>query len=323
MAILSTDYRVTDWNPAATAITGYEAEEAKGQTLAWIRAQCVPREGREEPAADRLPSEGSFAEWRRRSDGRRYWCEGTRFRLIDARGRIRGYAKCFRDASQTKRIEDELRNSRQHLKEVEHLIQIGSWEWDLASNHVTWSDALFDIYGMERAEFDPRYSLIAEHVHPEDRERVDGTLAGALQTGNAIDISYRIVRPDGRIRHVHALAEFIFDATGTPQRLAGVAQDITDLPRDGLARGQLALTQPADERAQREPAPAGSVERLLTPRQLEILRLIADGYRNGEIAARLYLTEGTVKWHVRQILHVLGVANRAEAAAHLIASQRG
>ena len=69
-------------------------------------------------------------------------------------------------------------------------------------------------------------------------------------------------------------------------------------------------------------APPRDVERLLSRRQLEILRLIADGYSNAQIAARLFLTEGTVKWHVRRILRALGVANRAQAVARLLAAGR-
>jgi DNA-binding NarL/FixJ family response regulator len=57
----------------------------------------------------------------------------------------------------------------------------------------------------------------------------------------------------------------------------------------------------------------------LSRRQLEILELVADGLSNAEIATRLYLTESTVKWHVRKILRALGVANRAQAVARYLA----
>jgi DNA-binding NarL/FixJ family response regulator len=62
---------------------------------------------------------------------------------------------------------------------------------------------------------------------------------------------------------------------------------------------------------------------VLGARQLEILALIADGLGNAEIADRLFLSEATVKWHVRQILRRLGVANRAEAAACFVRSGTG
>ena len=60
----------------------------------------------------------------------------------------------------------------------------------------------------------------------------------------------------------------------------------------------------------------------LTPRQLEILALVAEGLSNAEIASRLYLTESTVKWHVRKILRALGVSNRAQAVARYLGMRR-
>jgi DNA-binding NarL/FixJ family response regulator len=61
-----------------------------------------------------------------------------------------------------------------------------------------------------------------------------------------------------------------------------------------------------------------------SPRQLEILALVAEGLSNAEIASRLYLGESTVKWHVRKLLRALGAANRAQAVARylLITSSR-
>jgi DNA-binding NarL/FixJ family response regulator len=60
---------------------------------------------------------------------------------------------------------------------------------------------------------------------------------------------------------------------------------------------------------------------VLTARQLEILGLVADGLSNAEIAGRLFLSEGTVKWHVRKILRALGVSNRAQAVARYLAAR--
>jgi PAS domain S-box-containing protein len=231
------------------------------------------------------------------------------------------------DITGIKRVEADLRRSRALLAEAEHLARIGSWEWDIARNHVSWSNGLYEIYGIDPARFDHRYRHGSQRVHPDDRARVDATVQRALETGNAIDIEYRIVRPDGRVRRIHGRAEVVFDDHGKPCRLIGTAQDVTE-----LRAAEDALEHTAAELARRAaelhdvargggPAPK-EVEGLLSPRQLEILRLIADGYSNAEIAGRLFLTEGTVKWHVRRILGALGVANRAQAVARLLAAGR-
>jgi ATP/maltotriose-dependent transcriptional regulator MalT len=164
-------------------------------------------------------------------------------------------------------------------------------------------------------------------VHPEDRDRVDAVVQRALETGSAIDIEYRIVRPDGRIRRIHGRAEVIFGERGEPLRLTGTAQDVTEIraAEDALEQTAAELARRAAELhdvTRRGGASPTRAERRLTQRQLEVLRLIADGYSNPEIASRLFLTEGTVKWHVRQILKALGVANRAQAVARLLAADR-
>jgi ATP/maltotriose-dependent transcriptional regulator MalT len=66
-----------------------------------------------------------------------------------------------------------------------------------------------------------------------------------------------------------------------------------------------------------------NLKQLLSTRQLEILSLIADGHSNAEIASRLFVAESTVKWHARQIFRSLGVANRAQAVARYLATDRG
>ena len=229
------------------------------------------------------------------------------------------------DITEQKQVEEGLRRSRALLAEAEHLARIGSWEWDIARNHVSWSNGLYEIYGVDPARFDHRYQPGSERVHPDDRARVDAIVQRALETGNAIDIEYRIVRPDGRIRRIHGRAEVLFDDHGKPRRLTGTAQDVTELraAEDALEQTAAELARRAGELhrvARGAGAPPKDVERLLSQRQLEILRLIADGYSNAQIAARLFVTEGTVKWHVRRILGALGVANRAQAVARLLAT---
>jgi hypothetical protein len=101
----------------------------------------------------------------------------------------------------------------------------------------------FEIYGIYPVRFDHRYQPGSQRVHPDDRARVDATVRRAVETGNAIDKEYRIVRPDGRIRRIHGRAEVVFDDHGRPRRLTGTAQDVTE-----LRAAEDALEQTAAER---------------------------------------------------------------------------
>lgn len=242
-------------------------------------------------------------------------------------GEVRGFVVLVTDITERKRIEEEVERSRARLAEAEHVARMGSWEWDIASGEIVWSDGLYQIYGIRREDFDPRYRPGGSpYVHPDDRERIDAELRRVVETCGQLDLEYRIVRPDGRVRRLHSRAEVIADQDGRPMRMTGTAQDVTEVRATAEALDQTAaeLEHHAARlhRASR-PRSAGGDDAVaaLTPRQLEILGLIAQGLGNAEIGRRLFLSEGTVKWHVRKILRTLRVANRAQAVARYLAAQ--
>lgn len=243
-----------------------------------------------------------------------------------ADGEVHGFFVLVTDITDRKRAEEELKRSRARLAEAERVARFGSWEWDIDTNRVVWSDGLYAIYGISPGDFEERYQPGSERVLAEDRERVDAEVRRALETCAPIDLDYRIVRPDGRVRHLHGRAEVIADADGRPLRMTGTAQDVTEVRATAEALHQTAAEMGRRAAAlERVTHPASRAEdefaRVLTPRQLEILGLVGEGLSNAEIAARLFLGESTVKWHVRNILRALGVANRAQAVARLLADR--
>jgi PAS domain S-box-containing protein len=95
---------------------------------------------------------------------------------------------------------------------------------------MTWSDELFRLYGLERVP-DVAYSSYLEHIHPEDRDRVDERLASALLDSEPFGFDHRVVRADGTVRWIHAQGHVIVGAGGDPVRMVGTSQDITETKR--------------------------------------------------------------------------------------------
>ncbi len=236
----------------------------------------------------------------------------------------------IRDVTERVAMERELRRSREQLAEAERVGQMGSWEWDIANDRVSWSDGLFAIYGLTPDEFDPTAATGTEQrVYPEDRERVLGTLQRALAERSSFDMEYRGIRSDGRVRTLRNRAEVIVDDAGEPIRVVGIAQDITEakLAQEALQSTSTELERRAIELqqlAQRTPAQPSRPEphAPLTARQMEILRLVGEGLTSAEIGRRLFVSEATVKWHVKQILIKTGASNRAEAVARVLGAAR-
>jgi PAS domain S-box-containing protein len=255
----------------------------------------------------------------RRKDGSEFPIEVSLGPLRSAEGLL--LSSAIRDITDRKRVDDELRRSREQLAEAERVARIGSLEWDLIADRTSWSDGLLAIYGLTPDQFDPTPAA-DQRIYPEDRERVRQTLDRAVADRSSFTLEYRGVRADGRVRTLRSHGEVIVDPAGEPIRLVVIVQDITDakLAQEALQHASADLERRATELQQLalNVAEPDALHAPLTARQLQILRLIAHGHTNAAIAQQLFVTEGTIKWHVKQILAKTNSSNRAEAIARVL-----
>ena len=122
----------------------------------------------------------------------------------------------------------ELTNSNELLAEAQRLAHLGSWEWDVQRNIISWSDEMYQIYGVPKNEFDPVYENYINCVHPDDRDYVNGIVQGAFQNNEPFDFYHRIIRPDGAIRILHSQGETFTDNKGITVKMSGTGQDVTE-----------------------------------------------------------------------------------------------
>src|SRR5579859_4599428 len=132
------------------------------------------------------------------------------------------------DRQERRRAEDELRRSERRLAEAERLAQIGNWERDIRTNVVTASEELYHILGLAPGAFGGTVEAYRERIHPEDRALVAELTERALQDHKPFSREHRIVRPDGAVRTVYTQGRVVLDDGGTPVRIVGTVQDITD-----------------------------------------------------------------------------------------------
>ncbi|HLE98067.1 MAG TPA: PAS domain S-box protein, partial [Candidatus Thermoplasmatota archaeon] len=126
-----------------------------------------------------------------------------------------------------RRSRDELARSESSLAEAQRIAQIGSFEWDLRSNRLTWSAELYRIFGRDPGRFVPTYDAYVASIHPEDRARVDAAVRASSANGERFAHEYRIVRPDGGGRVLHSQAQVTRAPDGRPLRMFGTCQDVT------------------------------------------------------------------------------------------------
>jgi PAS domain S-box-containing protein len=145
----------------------------------------------------------------------------------------------------------ELRRREEQLRESQRIAHIGSWEWDLATDRVEWSEELFRIWGLDPGE--PfSYAAYVDRLRPADRERMQKLVADAIERRSSYLMEHQIVLPDGTERWILGRGTVVCDQEGRAVKLRGTAQDITDR-RNAEARA-LALfrEQYERERAERE-----------------------------------------------------------------------
>ena len=111
------------------------------------------------------------------------------------------------------------------LGEAEELAELGSWSLELDTREVVWSDGMYRIHGLEPGEREASMELLMEHMHPDDRDRINAILdAPEDAPPEGLTAEYRAVRPDGSVREVRARGRVLED----PDRWVGAAQDVTE-----------------------------------------------------------------------------------------------
>jgi len=126
-----------------------------------------------------------------------------------------------------KSVNERLKEQEANLRTAQRLLGLGLWKLDLATNRLTWSDNVYDMYGVAREAFGHDFDAYVALVHPEDREGMRAGYAAFEASGETeFTFEHRILRPDGRIVHVRGIGELTESDGGLA--LGGVVQNVTD-----------------------------------------------------------------------------------------------
>ena len=109
--------------------------------------------------------------------------------------------------------------------------RVGIWDYDIVNNKLTWDDQMFALYGITRESFGGAYEAWKAGVHPEDVQRGDQEIQKAFRGEKDFDTEFRVIRPDGSIRAIRALAMVQRSPSGEPLRMIGTNWDITERRR--------------------------------------------------------------------------------------------
>jgi PAS domain S-box-containing protein len=237
-AVIVTDRegRVSAINPAARQLTGW-GDEALGAPLASVFniINEYTRAVTENPV-EKVFKQGTVVGLANHTiliskDGGERAIDDSAAPIRDKDGQIVGVVLVFRDVTEQRAAEAELRGSEERLHLALQAGRMGTWEWNVRSGEVHWSPTLEAMHGLEPGAFPGTFEAYQNDIHPEDREYVLGAIQRLLDGEDKHLLEYRIVLPDESIRWVEARGTLFRDEEGRPERLVGVCADVTERKR--------------------------------------------------------------------------------------------
>jgi signal transduction histidine kinase/CheY-like chemotaxis protein len=114
------------------------------------------------------------------------------------------------------------------LNEAQHIAKIGSWDWNVATGDMWWSDELYTIFEVDPAEYTPTFESSLKFIHPEDAGEFQKAAVHSMNTGEMLDYRFRIVTSKG-IKDCHSKAKVYLNEKGEAQRMTGTSMDVTEM----------------------------------------------------------------------------------------------
>jgi PAS domain S-box-containing protein len=223
---------ITSWNASAERLYGYSAEEMVGRPISMLvppdRPDEVPK------ILERLKNGERIQQY----DTRRVTRDGevldvslTISPIRNAAGNIIGASTIARDVTAARRTQQALTESEERLKQALEAAHMGSWEWNMETGVVTWSETIAPLHGLAPDEFKGTFENFNELIHPEDRELLRQAIARAVEQRIDYNVEFRVVWPDSSVHWIEGKGRAFYDAAGKPVRMTGLAMDITDRKR--------------------------------------------------------------------------------------------
>jgi len=230
IVLLDVEDRILRINPEFTRIFGYTPDEAIGRLINDLIAPEELLSEAEEYTHRIIHGKPVNAETiRRRKDGKRIHISLLAVPIsVPGGGQIAEYA-IYRDITERRRAEEALRRSEAYLAEAQRLSHTGSFAHDAVRGEILyWSPEAYRIFGFDPAKGPISYQEARSRIHPDDLQKFDEARERGIREKTGAKIDFRIVLPDGSVKHVHCLSHPSLNASGEVVELVGTNMDVTE-----------------------------------------------------------------------------------------------
>ncbi|MDX2230680.1 MAG: PAS domain-containing protein [Leptolyngbyaceae cyanobacterium bins.349] len=240
LAILSPDFRFLRINQRLAEINGVPVEAHLGQTVREVLPELA--DTAEQIVQSVLQTGEPLLNVEIRGETpaqpgvQRIWLEHF-LPLKDDRDRVIGLSVVCEEVTEQRQAEEALRHSEERLRLAQQAARAGTWDWDIGSNTVIWSEEYYALYGLE-PQVEPGFNVWLDCVYPSDRPLLEQKTLAALEHDTDISIVFRVLHPTG-LRWFNAVGQIFRDAAGQPIRMTGITLDVTERKQAELEREEL------------------------------------------------------------------------------------
>ena len=155
-----------------------------------------------------------------KKSGEEYWVNSTIVPFLDDKGRPYKYVSARTDVT-------DLRRSQERMDRSQEFANIGTWDWNILTGELYWSDRIWPLFGYKKENTDTTYDNFLEAVHPDDRQQVIDAVNDCVEQGTHYNIEHRVVWPDGSEHWMQESGDVVRSKEGKALHMLGVVQDIT------------------------------------------------------------------------------------------------
>ncbi|WP_179007968.1 PAS domain S-box protein [Winogradskyella forsetii] len=216
-------------NKGAMLNLGYTKQELQNLTPLDLKPEYTKESFRQlvSPLISHEKEKVIFFTKHKRKDGSLYPVE-VHLKLVEE-AEYKSFIAIILDITEREKAEQDLIATSERLQLATKTGNIGIWDWDVLNNQLIWDDTMFQIFGIEKNEFQGTFESLEANIHPDDINEVKEVVQNALENFSKFSTEFRVVKDDKSIRYVTGEAIVIRDeVSGKPVRMLGTNRDITE-----------------------------------------------------------------------------------------------
>lgn len=207
------------------------ANEIIGKTdfdLPWAKTEAKKYQADDKQVMNSGVAKLNIIETQHQSGNKIAWFDTNKIPLIDNFGKLYGVLGTSTDITNRKESEEALRISEERYSLAQKAANIGSWDWNMLTDELSWSELVIPMFGLKPGEFKGTIAEFWNRLHPDDIPMIEEKIKATIEKNENYRVEHRVIHPDGNIRWMLEIGNVFNDKDGKAYRMLGMVQDITE-----------------------------------------------------------------------------------------------